>query len=184
MALTVTPTFETLYTKLRALVVAVVPADTPVVQGLGNRTSMPPAGAGFVVMTATLQQRLRTNVDTFVDPPQPPEPPFVVGEDRAVVGMKVTVQLDCYGPVAGDWASMLTNVLRSEWGCDQLAPEAAPLYAEDARMAPLVDGERQYEQRWIVGAVLQYNPMTSTPLEFADTLEVDPIINVDEQYTP
>jgi hypothetical protein len=78
---------------------------------------------------------------------------------------------------------MLTTILRSEWGVGQLAPEVVPLYAEDARMAPLIDAERQYEQRWIVGAVLQYNPTTSTPMEFAATLGAE-LANVDETYPP
>jgi hypothetical protein len=170
MPLTVAPTLETLYTRLRALVVAVVPAGVQVVQGLPNGVSMPPASPGFVAMTAVLSARLRTNLDTYNDPAQPPEPPYVVGSVAAEMGTKITVQLDCYGATSGDWAAMLTTILRSEWGVGQLAPEVVALYAEDDRMAPLIDAERQYEKRWIVGAVLKYNPTTSTPKEYAGTL--------------
>jgi hypothetical protein len=49
--------------------------------------------------------------------------------------------------------------------------------------AALVNGEEQYEERWIVGANLQYNPVVSTPQQFADTLEAT-LINVDEAFPP
>jgi hypothetical protein len=177
VTLVVSPTLEAVYTKLRALVVAVVPAGVEVIQGLPNRSSLPPSSPGFVAMTAVLQRRLRTNVDAYVDPVVTP------GEVHAEQGTQLSVQLDCYGALSGDWANMLSNVLRSDWGCGQLAPTLAPLYVDQATMAPLVDSEKQYEQRWIVPAELQYNPVTSTPMEFADTLNVS-LINVDERYTP
>lgn len=180
---TVSPTHEDVYTKLRAFLATVVPSGVAIIQGLPNRTSMPPADPGFVAMTATLLQRLRTNVDAYDDPTQPPGPPFIVGSVAAEMGTKLSVQLDFYGALSGDWAAMVTTLLRDEYGVNQLAPSCAPLYAEDARMAPLVDSERQYEQRWIVGAVLQYNPVTSTPMEFAATLDVE-LVNVDERYPP
>lgn len=183
MPLTSSPDLTAVYTKLRAFVLAIVPAQVEVIQGIDNRAAMPPASPGFVNMTATLQQRLRTNVNTYDDPTQPPGPPFIVGSVAAEMGTKLTVQLDCYGAGSGEWAAMLTTLLRDEYAVEALAPDCAPLYAEDARMAPLVDAERQYEKRWIVGAVLQYNPTVSTPIEFADTLQVE-LVEIDERYPP
>lgn len=177
MPLVVVPTLETVFTKLRALVLEVVPAGVDVVQGIDNRVPAPPYDPGYVNMTAVLSQRLRTNVSTYVDPIVTP------GDVNMEQGTKLTIQLDCYGANAGDWAAMLCTVLRSEWACVQLAPEAAPLYADEPRQSPFVDSARQYESCWIVGAVLQYNPVTSTPIEFADSLDVT-LINVDERYPP
>lgn len=184
MPLVVAPTIQTVLAKLRTLVLAVVPAGVEVVQGMDNRVSPPPRDPGYVRMTPILQQRLRTNVDAYDDPAQPPGPPFTVGTRAMEQGTKITVQLDCYGPTGEDWAVMLSTVLRSEYACDVLAPDVAPLYADEPKVSPYVDGERQYEPCWIVGAVLQYNPVTSTPQEFADTLDVNPIINVDVEYPP
>lgn len=177
MPFTTAPTLSAVYTKLRALVLAIVPAGVEVVQGVDNRVPMPAASPGFVNMTAVLQQRLRTNVDTYVDPVTTP------GDVNAEQGTRLTVQLDCYGADSANWAVMLSTLLRSDYACTQLAPDAAPLYADDPRMLPLVDAEKEYEQRWLVGAVLQYNPTTSTPIEFADTLEAE-LVNVDERYPP
>jgi len=177
MSLTVDPTLDDVYEALGDLVTAIVPTGVVVIQGLPNRASLPPASPGFVAMTAVLQQRLRTNVDTYDDPTP------TTGTRSMEQGRKLSIQLDCYGADSGNWAAMLSTVLRSEYGCEALAEVGAPLYADDARMAPLIDSERQYEQRWIVGAQLQYNPVTVTPQQFADTLAVD-LVNVDERYPP
>jgi hypothetical protein len=176
MPLTVTPTLQGVYTLLRAFVLGVVPAGVPVVQGLGNRVPMPPPSPGFVCMTATLLMPLRTPVElwdtTDLDP---------VTMDIEQ-GTQIRVQLDCYGAASADWAIQLATLLRTDYACRALAP-VAPLYADNPIQAPLTNGEEQYEQRWIVGANLQYNPVVSIPMQFADTAEVD-LINVDERYPP
>lgn len=78
---------------------------------------------------------------------------------------------------------MLETLLRDETACVALAPTCQPLYSSDATLVPLDDDEQQYEQRWMIEAVLQYNPVTTTPMQFANTLEVT-LINVDETYPP
>lgn len=99
------------------------------------------------------------------------------------------MQLDLYGAASGDWAVMLETLLRDETGCIALAgsdptnPICQPLYTSDAVEAPLEDTEDQYEQRWTIEGVLQYNPVTSVPMQFADTLTVT-LTNVDEAYPP
>jgi hypothetical protein len=35
-------------------------------------------------------------------------------------------------------------------------------------MMPLISGEQNYVQRWTITAELQYNPITTTPMEFFD----------------
>lgn len=177
MTFVVTPTLEQVYTKLRPLVFDAVPDNVEVIQGLDNRVGLPPANPGFVVMTAILQMRLRTNVNRYVDPSVSPS------DLNIEQGTRLTVQLDCYGLLSGDWAAILSTLLRSDYAVGVLAPEVAPLYADEPKLAPLVNSERQYEQRWIVGGVLQYNPVTTTPIESATALDVD-LISVDERYPP
>lgn len=177
MTLVVTPTFEDLYTRLRVLIVDVVPAGVEVIQGLGNRVPMPPPSPGFVCMTATLLNPLDTPVESWDG--DNPDPDAIAYQQS----MAVRVQLDCYGALSGDWATMLATVLRTEYAVDLLGPTVAPLYADNPIMAPLIDAEAEYEQRWIVGANVQYNPVTSTPMQFADTAEIE-LINVDEAYPP
>lgn len=175
MALVVAPTLQDVYTKLRAFLLVILPLDTlHVVQGLGNRTPMP--SGPFVAMTAVLLNPHRTPVESWDH--NNPNPDAISIEQ----GMLLRVQLDCYGPVSADWAVMLATLLRTSYACDALAP-VAPLFADNPIQAPLTNAEAEYEQRWIVGANLQYNPVVSTPMQFADTAEVD-LINIDVRFPP
>lgn len=177
MTLTVSPTQNAVCIKLDALVVDIVPTGTPVLRGPINRAAQPPTD--HVIYTPIFLNRLRTNVETDVDPFPTPGP----GTMRLEQGTRLDFQVDFYGALAADWAAMFATIMRSEYGVDKLAPEAAPLYADDARMLPLVTGEEQYLERWMVRAVLQYNPVTTVLQQYADTATVD-IINVDEAYPP
>lgn len=177
MPLAVAPTMQDVYTRLRVLVVGVVPVGVEVVQGLDNRVAMPPADPGFVRMLAVGMRPHRTPVEDFDR--NNPNPAAISIEQ----GMTVRIQCDCYGAASADWAAMLATLLRTSYACDVLGPTVAPLFAKDPMQAALVNAEAQYEERWIVEANLQYNPVVSTPAEFADTLEVD-LINIDESYPP
>lgn len=176
MPLAVSITLQDVYTKLRVLVLNVVPTGVKCIQGLANRTSMPAPVPGFVAMTANLSKALRTPIDTW---DRTNSNPNAIAIEQS---MQLRVQLDCYGAASADWAVMLAAVLRDSYSVGLLAP-IAPLYADDPIQAALVNGEEQYEERWIVGANMQYNPVISTPMQFANQAEVG-IINVDTRYPP
>lgn len=186
MSFVVTPTQDALYRLVKALVVTVTGLDPSlVIQGLPNRAAMPPASPGFATMQATITKRLRTNIESWDLTPDA-DPNSIATEQ----GTQLRMQLDLYGASSGDWAVMLCTVLRSEYGCTALAGGdpanpvvVVPLYANDEFLAPLDDSEAQYENRWTLEAVLQYNPVTTIPMQFADTLEVT-LISVDEAYPP
>jgi len=178
MSDTITPLLQDCFVVLQPFIATSLGIDSSlVIQGIPNRTAMPQASPGFVVMTVLRQQRLRTNIDTW---------DTVVTDPTSIAleqGIKLDIQIDCYGASAGDWAAILTTVLRDEVGCVALAPTCQPLYCDDADMIPLTDSEEQYEQRFTFTASLQYNPVTTTAMQFADTLSVD-VISVDERYPP
>lgn len=176
MPLPIAPTLTDVYTLVRAFVLGIVPVGVEVVQGLGNRASLPPPSPGYVCMTANLLLSLRTPVETWDT--TDPDPDTIDIEQ----GTQIRLQLDCYGALSANWAAQLMTLLRTDYGVRALAP-VAPLYADNPIQAALTNSEEQYEQRWIVGANLQYNPVVSVPMEFADTAEVD-LINVDERYPP
>lgn len=179
MTYTVAPSLQNIFPALQALIMQVtgLPLDR-VLQGLPNRVALPTAGPGFVIMQPIYQARLRTNIDSWQEVSNP-FPASISSEQ----GTELRVQIDCYGSASGDWAAMLSTLLRDEIGCNALAPYCQPLYVDDAKMAPLVDSEAQYEPRWTLDAVLQYNPVTTTPQDFMSTAEVT-LINVDETYPP
>lgn len=172
----VDPTLVDVYTALQTFIADSLGISTDlVIRGLPNRAAMPLAQPGFVVMTAVHAHRLRTNITLWDE--LDPSPTGLTIEQ----GIKLRIQFDCYGSDSGDWAAILSTLFRDQTGCDALAPDCQPLYSQDPHMAPLSDSEDQYEERWIVDAFVQWNAVVSTPMQFADTLEVD-IISVDERY--
>lgn len=173
--LTVSPTLQAVYAALVPFIAAVtgLTAGTNVVQGLPNRASMPLPG--FISVQAVHRHRLRTNEHTT---PEGSNPTDINIEE----GVELRVQIDCYGPSSEDWATILSTTLRDEYGYDALAPSGVfPLHADDASMVPLVDGEEQYEERWMLEAFVQYDPVTTPPQQYANVVKVK-LTNVQEAY--
>ena len=174
MTQVVTPVQDDVYTALKAYVVSVTGlAAGQVIKGLGNRVAMPIGP--FVAMTAVSLNRLRTNQHAY-DTTRP-NPTIVAIE----AGYKLTIQLDCYGPEASDWAAMLSELFRDDYACQILAPACQPLYCDDPQRMPIVDAEQQYEDRWTLAATVQYNPTTTPAQEFAQFAAVT-TIDVEEAY--
>lgn len=176
MSLAVTPTLDDVAVKIRDFLVSIVPTGTPVIRGPVNRAPLPKAPC--VIFTYLFQTRLRTNLHTDDDPFPTPG-----GETTTEQGTKVHVQMDFYGDESNDWAVLASMLWRDQYACDIMAPDATPLYSDDARMVPLVTGEEQYLERYAITAYLQWNPVTVTPQQFADTLDVT-LIEVDSTYPP
>ena len=75
---------------------------------------------------------------------------------------------------------IVSTLLRDTYGCDFLRPHLVqPLYTGDPRQLPLVTGEQQYLQRWMLGATLQFNPTVSTSQQFADIVDVT-LVEIDQ----
>jgi len=176
MPLTVAPNLDAVYLKVLAYVTGIVPVGTPLLRGPLNRVAQPAVPHG--ILTPIYRARLRTGVERDVDPF-----PLPGSRIETETGVRIDFQMDFYGEPAGDWAGMVSDMWRTEYACRALAPTCAPLYADEGRMVPLVTGEEQYLERWTVTGVLQYNPVTSTPQEFADALNAN-LINVDVSYPP
>lgn len=160
----VTPLFDSQFIKLRAFVLAVVPAGTQCVKGNENRVPQPLGD--HVVITSLFERRLRTNVSTYDDDGSSG------GFRNVEQGTEVHFQFDSYGPTAADNAARLSTLFRDEYGVAALAPTLSPLYIDDGRIIPLVSGEEQYVRRVSQTAVCQYNPVVSVPQQFADAADV------------
>jgi hypothetical protein len=176
MTLTVSPTLTAVMNQLGAFLTSIVPAGTPVLRGPIDRAASP--NVDYVLMTPVFRTRLRTNLYTDNIPNTGD------GSTDLEQGTQLEVQVDFYGDASsGDWCAEFTTVFRSEAGSIALAPICQPLYADDGRMLPLVTGEEQFLERWMVRAVLQYNPVTSVVTQYADALNVV-TISVDKAYPP
>ena len=167
-----TPIQDTLFIALRAFILSLI-QNIQVVQGLGNGVPMPVSR--FVCMTANSQARLSTNVSSY-DP--------VAGERDVMQPTEYSIQLDCYGPESSDYATIISMMLRDQYGCNLLAPyECQPLFTSDPMQVALVNGEESYEQRWMITAVLQFNPIVTVSQQFADQAEVV-LVSVDANFPP
>ena len=97
-----------------------------------------------------------------------------------IIGPKrLTVQVDFYGPSAGDWCAAVKTVWRTSYTVAQFPLGIAPLYCDDGQEIPLITGEEQYERRWELTMSIQYNPVVVVPLQSADTLSVNILDDVD-----
>lgn len=88
---------------------------------------------------------------------------------------KVTVQLDVHGPASADNAQIITTTFRDQYAVDQFAAsgfDVTPLYHSEPRQMPFLNGEQQYEERYILDVVMQANPMLGVPQQFTDTVVV------------
>ncbi len=95
------------------------------------------------------------------------------------------IQVDAYGPTAGDLIQILHAVLQSpnafDYFSNQTIKGVYPIHADAPRELPLVDGEAEYELRWVMDVHLQYNPTVTTAIQTASQAVVG-IINVEATY--
>jgi len=171
MTTTVTPTQDAIFTALRSFILGLI--TCPVERGLQNGSAMP--DEPFILMTEILQTRLSTNVASYNDPVS------TVGNKGVMQPTKYDMQVDCYGPLSSDWAKILVTMFNDGYAADQMGPNIVPLYADDARQAALVNGEENYEARWIFTASMQYNPVVTVSQQFAGALKAN-LIDVDVTY--
>lgn len=159
-----------IFTALGDLIETLIPdLVDKVVRGLGN--GVPTPLPGYACMTATRQKRIATNETTY----------NAVNQKTLTNFKEFSVQIDFYGPNAADWANIIETVLRDEYAVNFMGPSVTPLYCNDAQQAPLVNGEMQYEERWILSAAFEFNPVVALPQDYYDTVTVIPV-NVEATY--
>lgn len=112
------------------------------------------------------------------------------GEIQAMQSTDVVIQLDFHSPdvaVANDMAQIISTMFRDSYAVSAFAAiidDVIPLYADDPIQVPFINGEMQYETRWIVNAHIQANQtVKGIPQQFADQVQTG-IINVDAVYPP
>jgi hypothetical protein len=182
-----TPETDQIAAVLGAFLASIVPSGTPVIQGPLNRVAQPKGS--HIMFSYLFERRMRTNVDTYTDTGDP-GPPSAQGTRDVEQGTEVHYQLDFYSASDSDtqlvakWAAAVSTLFRDDYGCTALAPVAAPLYIDDARAAPFPLGEMQYVARMISTAVLQYNPVSSIPQQFADSASATLIVANSPAYPP
>ena len=102
-------------------------------------------------------------------------PYFALGTNAIAQPTEIIVQCDLHGPASADNAQVITTYFRDDAGIQAfrtLVSGLEPLYADDPRQIPFINGEQQYEERWCVDVHLQATPVITTSVQFATALSV------------
>jgi len=167
-----------LQTALRSFLLGLLGTGWQVIEGQDNRAPMPLGN--FVVMTSLTAGYIATPEESWVPGSSNP------GVDNVRTSSQWPCQLDFYGPGAQDAATAVSRVIRTEYACDQFTASGVdmqPLYAEEPKNLTMINAENQYEPRWSFDFIAQFNPVVSTPLDFADSLTVE-LAEVDTVFPP
>ena len=137
--------------------------------GQQNRNEMPLGD--FIIMTPMRQVGLSTNRVTYDDN-------GVYGEGKQLNQRSTQwpCQIDCYGPNAADNAAIIGALIRTDYACEwfrENGPVLTPLYCSDPHQTTMINGEQQYESRWTLDFIGQFNPSVTTPQFFMDNVQVE-----------
>lgn len=153
-------------------------APGQVVRVPNNRVPMPKTYP-FVTMSPVFQEMIHRPVASVSDPLVQPQSATL---SQAI---RYQIQVDAFGPTAGDVMQQIHGVFESPDAFDFFAGQAIqgvyPIYANSPHQAPLVDAEDEYEIRWIMDISLQYNPSLTTSVQTASTVTVG-ATNVEASY--
>ena len=157
-------------------IASVLPFGTPIIVGQDNYVPEPGA-PDFVIMWPIMRARLAFGSDDWR---------FITNPTtlQHIAPSRVVIQIDVHGPASSDNAEIIAALWQDEAACDffdGVGLPMRPLFAEEPAQIPFINGEAQYETRWVVKAHLQANFTVSTAQQFADTLTAIPI-NVQATY--
>lgn len=152
--------------------------DTGVKIVVGQVNRVPsPSSPNYVVMTPGSRISFATNVSTY---------DAAAATVTIAKSTQFTMQLDIHGPEASDNSQTLLMLLRDPYAVSAFKAATVaiqPLYTSDPLQLPFVNGQQQYEDRWMMNLILQVNPAISTTQDFADTLTPD-VLSVDAAFPP
>lgn len=155
-----------LLTALRGFLLPIVQCE--VVAGQGNRVGMPTDR--FVEMTTLRLEGLSTNKEFYADTGD-----SLTSAIKNTRSTQWNVQLDFYGEDAMDQAGIIAALLRTDYACTLFSESPtglAPLYASEPHQTTMINGEQQYEPRWTFDFAAQFNPVITTPMQYADELHI------------
>lgn len=143
----------------------------------GNQNFIPtPASGDYAIIQPLAKEALNQNIRNYTPNVNPTNPAGTVSNE---LHNKQTWQVDCYGPDAAQWADIIAGAWRTMWAIDNWpdgAPFAiTPLYAEQPILLTIVNGEGQFESRYLVKLHGQINQTVTLPQAFFTQAEIDAI---------
>lgn len=177
-AATLTPTEDQIFDAVWGFVDTIFGStiSANIFKGFQNMTATPP-GVSYIALSPGIvvrQNQIQRDYDS------------VNGLSLNERDTQYCYQVDCYGPSGPDYANTVAIAWRTLWACDYFAgnnlnpPPGAPLpvtplYADEPQQLNIVNGELQYEQRFMLKLYLQANQTVALPQDF---FNVAPIVTV------
>ncbi len=155
---------------------SVVLTSIPIVLGQVNLVP-PPNAPDYVVMWPLFRTRMAYNATWWA---------FDATTMESLTPTRVTFQFDVHGPNGAENAQLIATLWNDEYAqgfFDGEGFDIRPTFIADARQIPFLNAASQLEMRWTLDGELQGNFTISTPVQFADTLDVG-LIDVDVVYPP
>lgn len=115
-----------------------------------------------------------------------PSRTLAAGGKTVMQETRLTIQVDVFGPRAADSAQVISTLMRDSFATeffDALGLGVSPLHADDPKQVVFVSGEQQYEDRWVLEALLQADIVVTVPQQYADSAIV-PVESVDVAFPP
>lgn len=163
---------------LRAWLLTIMPSGVDIVIAQNNRVPEPKAD-NYIVITPLSRRQLGTNVILW-DESTGGNP---TTQDNTV-STSIVMQLDLHGANATDNAQVFLTLFRSDYAWDYLKGSGLfPDYCTDGAQMPFINGENQYETRWVFNAVFDANITVTMGQQFANAANVG-LIEVDTVYPP
>lgn len=155
-------TEDQVFDAIWGFVSSLVDTSVTIVKGFQNMTATPIGS--YIVLSPGVKERQNSITRTY------DAAGGLMNVERDTV---YAYQVDCYGPAAPGLADIVSIAWASLWACDALASAPiTPLYADEPTQLNLVNGEFQYEQRFMATLYGQVNTVVSLPVAFGDEATV------------
>lgn len=176
MSATISIKQDDLTTALRGFLLSLV--DVEVFLAQENLVSMP--NEDFITMTPMFITGLSTNRVAYNDPGNGQ------GSELSQRSNQWRCQLDFYGKSAPEMASIVGTMIRSEYASNwfrQNSMPVTPLYAGEPHQTTMINAEQQYENRWTLDFIAQFNAVIATHQDFMESIQVGTVA-ADSKYPP
>ena len=165
MSATISITQDDLTTALRGFLLSLVDAEV----FLSQENNSPMPLGDFVTMTPMFITGLSTNRVSYSGSGTG------IGSELTQRSNQWRCQLDFYGNSAQEMAAIVGTMIRSEYSANwfrQNNMPVTPLYAGEPHQTTMINAEQQYESRWTLDFIAQFNAVIATPLDFMDSIQI------------
>ena len=151
-----TVTHTDIYREIKAYLTGLFSCPSEIInQGYQNGVSLP---ENAVVMTILYERNIDVSTNYY---------DISTGTTTVQQSVEVTMQVDFYGNDAGVRCRKLSHLWKNMYATEELK-KCQPLYAKESRQMTYINEKDQYEHRWSIDILLQYNPEFEHTQEFLD----------------